>query len=257
MLRAYLLHRLRARNAHGLHSPFVYQFYTTVYRPRRDAFVYPGKLEQHYTQLAKSRQTIDIQDFGAGSRTGSSNRRHIGHLVRHSACGQQKGRLLYRLVQSFAPQTILETGTCVGMGTAYLAAARPQAQIHTIEGCPQLSAFAQAQFTQLQLPNIHLHTGALANTLPQVLRQLERPLDLVYLDANHQLAPTLAYFEACLPYTHEGTCWVIDDIHWSAAMEQAWAQLCARAEIKLSLDLFWMGILLGRDKQPKQHFVLY
>ena len=80
-------------------------------------------------------------------------------------------------------------------------------------------------------------------------------LDYVYIDGNHQKAPTLSYFNQCLLNSHADTVFVFDDIHWSEEMEEAWESIKAHPKVTLSLDLFYMGLVFLREEQlEKQHF---
>ena len=49
------------------------------------------------------------------------------------------GAILFKLVNYYQPQQILELGTALGMGTLYMALAAPEsATVYTIEGNPAL-----------------------------------------------------------------------------------------------------------------------
>jgi hypothetical protein len=39
-------------------------------------------------------------------------------------------------------------------------------------------------------------------------------------------------------------------------MKQAWQTIQSHESVSISIDLFWIGIVFFRKKQPKQHFVL-
>ena len=77
-----------------------------------------------------------------------------------------------------------------------------------------------------------------------------------YLDANHRYEATLKYFECCLKEIHENSVMVVDDIHWSSEMSKAWRQLCKHEQVRVSMDLFQLGILFFDKKLPKKHYIL-
>jgi predicted O-methyltransferase YrrM len=81
-------------------------------------------------------------------------------------------------------------------------------------------------------------------------------LDFIFVDANHRKAPTLSYFEICLPKVHENSIMIFDDIYWSKEMTEAWEQIKQHPSVGISIDLFQFGIVLFRKTQAKQHFVL-
>ncbi len=203
----------------------------------------------------RDQHTIEVTDLGAGSRKGSQPLRKVSTIARHSVSSQKVSELLFRLVAYFQPQHILELGTSLGVNTLYLAKAQPQARVTTMEGCPNLAAMARQHFIDHQMNHIQLQEGNIDTTLPDFLKG-DPKLDFVFLDANHREAPTLRYFEQCLSKAHEGSVFVLDDIYWSLGMQRAWQQIQQHPQVKLTIDLFRVGLVFFRDKQPKQHFKL-
>jgi hypothetical protein len=49
---------------------------------------------------------------------------------------------------------------------------------------------------------------------------------------------------------------ILDDIHWSKEMNQAWNELKNHPSVSLSIDLFEGGILFLNQKLPKHHYIL-
>lgn len=251
----FLLYRLKSFRLHGVHSPFVFDLYQNVIRHDGQFLAYP-KIEALRRQLLQDTSTLLVTDLGAGSRTGASNKRQVASIARTAAKPAKYAQLLFRLVNHFQPRTVLELGTSLGVTTAYLAAARPKAQVVTFEGCPNLAGAARNHFQQLGFHNISLVSGHLDETLPATLPELES-VDLVYFDGNHRYAPTLRYFEACLAKRTDDSVFIIDDIYWSAEMTRAWREICRHPDVTLSLDLFHLGLIFFRRHQPKQHFTLW
>jgi len=66
---------------------------------------------------------------------------------------------------------------------------------------------------------------------------------LAFIDGNHRREPTIRYFEQILPFCHNNTILVFDDIHWSAEMEEAWNHIKKVEKVTLSVDLFFKGIV--------------
>jgi predicted O-methyltransferase YrrM len=254
---SYLRYWLRSGNAHGLHSPFVYGLYTTVICHDGEYKAYP-QIEARRRELLRSSQSITVTDFGAGSQVSgaSGKQRRVRDIAHHAAKPPRLAQLLFRLVNHFQPSTTLELGTSLGLTTAYLAAADSRNQVITFEGCPNTSAIARETFTKLQLRNVQLVEGNLDTTLPATLARLTKPVDFVFFDGNHRYEPTLRYFEQCLSKAHENSVFVLDDIHWSAEMEQAWEAIKANPAVTVTVDLFYVGLVFFRKKQPRQDFWL-
>jgi predicted O-methyltransferase YrrM len=256
LLFRYLRFLLKSTNEHGVHSPFVFELYTRVIRPDPPAAYYCFQSIEHLRQqlLASSRQ-IQVLDLGAGSRVSSSKNRKIATIARHAEKSARFGQLLFRLVNHFQPQTIFDLGTSLGITTMYLAAPQPRAQVYTFEGCPQTLRVAQENFSRLNYTNIRSVPGNIDETLPATLARITA-LDFVFFDANHRREPTLRYFQLCLEKAHEESVFVFDDIYWSEEMAGAWQEIKAHPAVSLTIDLFFVGLVFFRKKQPRQHFVL-
>lgn len=252
---SYVRFLLRSGNAHGLHSPFVFGLYAHVINHDGPFAAFTG-IEQRRQQLQRSTQTIQVRDFGAGSHTGAGRQRRIQDIARTAAKPPKLAQLLFRLVNHFRPRTILELGTSLGLTTSYLAAADSRSRVLTFEGCPATAAVARETFAQLDLHNVELVEGNLDTTLAPALAALSTPLDFAFFDGNHRYEPTLRYFELCLAHRTERSVFVLDDIHWSRDMERAWNVIRQHPDVRLTVDLFFVGLVFFRRNQPKQHFRL-
>lgn len=233
----------------------MFDLYTRLIRsdnPHEPAFAPIRELQK---ELLKDAQTIQITDFGAGSRINSSRERAIRDIARNSQKPARFGRLMYRLIQRFGSRTIIDLGTSLGVTTLYEAAAAPTAQVLTFEGCPQTAAVAARNFRKLNRANIEIITGNLDETLAERLKTVSG-IDFAFFDANHRYEPTVQYFNTCLLKAHNESCFIFDDIHWSDEMEQAWETIKAHPAVTVSIDLFYIGLVFFRTQQPKQDFIL-
>jgi predicted O-methyltransferase YrrM len=252
---SYVRFLFRSGNAHGLHSPFVFGLYNYVIH-HSGQFAAFDLIENRRQELLRNHQQLTVRDFGAGSHTGAGRQRRIGDIASTAAKPTALAQLLFRLVNHFQPQTILELGTSLGLTTAYLAAANSRSRVLTFEGCPNTAAVARQTFEQLQLSNVELVEGNLDDTLAPTLATLTKPLDFAFFDGNHRYEPTLRYFNLCAAYRTERSVFVLDDIHWSSEMERAWGAVQQHPEVRLTIDLFFVGLVFFRRNQPRQHFHL-
>ncbi len=254
----YLRYLLTASNGrgHGIHSPLVYDFVSKVLSDRSAYPVYQG-IEAHRRRLLKDATLLQVEDFGAGSRVHPLRNRQVKDIAASSLKPAKYAQLLYRMVRHYQPATVLELGTSLGITAAYLASGLPAGgQLITCEGAPAVAAKASSLFQDLGLQSVRMVEGNFDLTLPPLLLETGR-IDFAFIDGNHREAPTLAYFEALLGYAHPRTILVFDDVHWSEGMESAWKQICAHRAVTLSVDLFFIGIvMLNPDVKEKQHFTI-
>lgn len=254
MISDYLKYLFQSGNEHSLHSPFLFDFYTKVVKDKQPLPDYAA-IEELRKELLKNERAIAITDFGAGSKRTSANERKIKDIARNSQKSPKLAQLFYRIVRHYQYKHIFDLGTSLGLTTAYLAKANPSAQILTFEGCPETAAIATENFKKLHLTNLEIVVGNLDKTLEKELKQVNK-IDFAFFDANHRYQPTVSYFEKCLNRVVEDTCFIFDDIYWSDEMKKAWQYIINHPQVTISLDMFWVGIVFFRTKQPKQHFVL-
>jgi predicted O-methyltransferase YrrM len=250
----YLLHRLRAKNRHGVHSPFVYRLVDKVIYDFSSQKVYP-EAEELRRQLILDTRMITVTDLGAGSHVNNNRQKKISDIARNALKPPQLAQLLYRLAAEMKPRSIIELGTCLGVTTVYLQKAVPGAKVYTLEGCPETAKIATETFKKAAVNNVALHTGNFDDTLPGVIKGLEE-VDFVFVDGNHQKEATLKYFEWCLPKVNENTLLIFDDIYWSEGMKEAWTQIKAHPQVTVTIDLFWIGLVFFRKGQVKEDFLI-
>ncbi|WP_291720133.1 O-methyltransferase [Bernardetia sp.] len=254
----YIYFYLKAGNQHNVHSPFVYQLYTLIIQGSEEYYAFE-ELEKLRQELSSDRTKLEITDYGAGSKVKSKgkNSRTVSEIAHRSAISKKKAELLFRLVEYFKPKAILELGTSLGLSTLFIALASDNStsQIITFEGCPQIAEKANENFEELEQDHIEIIVGNIDKTLPQTLSSLG-VLDFVFLDANHRYQPTINYFHQILEKSHNETVIVLDDIHWSREMEQAWKEIIEHPKVTVSIDLFQLGLVFLRKEQAKQHFKL-
>ncbi|MEK7254334.1 MAG: class I SAM-dependent methyltransferase, partial [Bacteroidota bacterium] len=237
------------------HSPFVFEFTEAVLEDDRWFYAFSEVEAQRRLWLTDIRK-IEVTDFGAGSLVNPGKVRTIGSLARHSANQPLICQMLFKIVQHYKPKTMLELGTSLGFSSAYLAAAALNGRLLTIEGCPKVAELAAENFRRLNIKNITLLRGRFEEKLPEALQTLGK-LDFAFVDGNHRKAPTLQYFEQCLTHAHEGSIFIFDDIHWSEEMAEAWAEIKQHPQVRLTLDLFFFGVVFFRKEQKeKEHFTL-
>ncbi|HJV20493.1 MAG TPA: class I SAM-dependent methyltransferase [Sediminibacterium sp.] len=240
---------------HGVHSPFVFELITRVLNDDRDFYMYQP-IENLREELLVRTTEITIEDFGAGSRVKKSPVRKISAIAASSLKPRKFGQLLFRLVNHLLPQTILELGTSLGITTSYLAAANSNARVITMEGSAAVADIARSNFMKLGLHNIALITGNFDHTLEPTLAQVQQ-IDFAFLDGNHRYEPTIRYFNHVMNKAHANTVIILDDIHWSSEMEQAWGEVKRDKRVRLTIDLFYIGLVFLRsEQQEKEDFII-
>lgn len=238
---------------HAVHSPFVFKFITEILNDRQHDLAYE-KVESFRKSLLKNKTVLTIDDYGAGSAVDKTKQRTIASIASHAVKSKKYGQLLFRMVRKYRPDTILELGTSLGITTSYLSLANPEAQVVTLEGASAVSRVAKNNFKEMNLQNVELIEGNFNDQLGRVVAALPS-IDFAFIDGNHRKEPTIEYFNSLMQKITYSSVVILDDIHWSAGMEEAWNYCKDHKDVTLSIDLFFLGILFFRKEiLQKQHF---
>jgi predicted O-methyltransferase YrrM len=254
---SYLLHRWKSTSVQVLHSPFVYRLYTECILQDKPIAI-SKVLEPLRKEALRDSRLLTYPDPGSGSHaTHSHTQRQVKQLARYSLKPPAQARLLHRLVNYVAPKTVLELGTSLGITTCYMASALPNnGKVFTIEAAEPVIPLAQSHISTAGLSDsVEVIHGLFDDVLPALLPQLQR-VDMVYADGNHRYEPTVNYVKQLLPYLHNDSVVILDDIYWSRGMQQAWQEIIQWPEVRVSIDLFHFGLLFFRKEQVKEHFIL-
>ena len=255
-IKSYIKFLFHSKNEHGVHSPFVFDLVTKCFYDNTKYSEYET-LKSYRKSLLENKNTIEVTDFGAGSRVFKSNTREISKIAQTAGITPKNAELLFRIVRYFQPKSILEIGTSLGLATSALSLGTEKAKIITLEGCPNTQKQAQIQ---LQGQNSNFQNVEFVNTefssYFKVIHPSPNTHQLIYFDGNHSKKATLDYFEALLPTISNDSVWIFDDIHWSADMEEAWEIIKNHPKVSVTIDTFQWGIVFFRAEQEKEHFII-
>lgn len=237
-----------------MHSPLVFDLITKVLIPAKSFYVF-DVIENERTKLLLDQRTILVQDFGAGSRKMKAAERRISDIAKYSLQPPKHAQSIFKLLQYFKPQNILELGTSLGVTTSYMASVSANCRIWTIEGADEVADVAQSLFQRLKLTNVRLEKGAFDAKLPVVISDMTK-IDCALIDGHHAFEPTMRYYREIRKITTEESIVILDDIHWSEEMERAWMEITKDPDVTLSLDFFHFGVVFFNRNRVKEHFRL-
>ena len=251
----FINYKITAYSEHDVHSPFVFDFYVDLIK-NKNPFKDFEELDLIRAQLLLDETTLNITDFGFGSKKLNSNQRKIKEIAKNGIAQKKQAEFLYRLINKFNPKTIVELGTSIGLTTLYLAKPIKKSTVFTIEGCSEIYKYANQLFSKNKVTNINNSNANFKDEFPRILSQIDS-LDFLYVDGNHSYEATITYFTLALTKKNAQSIFVFDDINWSNDMQKAWEEIYNHKDVKLSLDFFHFGIVFFRTEQKeKEHFVL-
>lgn len=253
---SYLIYLFTSGTRHSVHSPFVYKLIEEVIRDKQGYAAF-RKINTVRQSLLKNSQLIEITEFNRnrGSMSMSHQLKSVSTLARESSVNEKYGRLLYRLAAFFKPETVIETGTSLGLSTMYLALANDNAKVFTVDACTIKSEQAAAGFKSLGITNVEQQIGLFDIVLPGLIRKSGK-LDFAFIDGDYTCDGTTSIFDTLLKISHNDTVFVIHQIHKSTEMEKAWDRLAGYEQVTVSIDLFGVGIIFLKRELSRQNFVI-
>ena len=246
----------KAKTKYQIHSPFLFELIDEVLEDDRIFYAFQ-EIEAYRNYLVQNNTQISVTDLGAGSSVGNSGyKRSIRSIAKSAVSPQSQCEFLFRLIQHYKPEIMLELGTSLGVNTLYQAMGNVNGKMITMEGCKETANIAFQSFQKLKANNVGIVLGNFDEKLPETLKKLPK-LDYVFFDGNHRKKPTLSYFEQCLSLAHNDSIFIFDDIHWSKEMKEAWEEIKKHPSVTLSLDLYYMGMVFFRKENVvKEHFTV-
>ena len=251
----FLRHSWQAVPRNHIDSPFVHDFIQNVMSNTGQYYAFQS-IEGYRKKLLANRDKLTVEDLGAGSKRLKGRQRIVADITRNSLITPKYGQLLFHLMRHYQYRHALELGTSLGISAAYMAAVSGESTVISMEGSREIAAMARKTWEDLGLKNCSVVTGNFDTTLQEVLAT-SNTFDLIFIDGNHRYQPTVDYFQQCLPKLSSNGVIILDDIHWSAEMHQAWNDICAQQTTGITIDLYHKGLVFpGVQKQGRQKFIL-
>ena len=250
----YIKYLLTSKNHHAIHSPFVFDLVTNIIY-KKTSTNKTTEIESLRIVLCENYKLISVKDFGAGSNINKNKERKIKDIAKNSSKNKKFGELLYRIVKHFKPTEIFELGTSFGISTLYLSKANSNSNITTFEGCKESAKIAIENFKKLDCTNIDTIVGEFGENFSKKLAEKNK-VNMLFIDGNHSEDATIRYFEESIKYSDQKTILIFDDIHWSSGMEKAWDYIKKSQKTRVTVDLFFIGLVFLDQKLSKENFII-
>lgn len=198
---------------------------------------------------------MEFVDYGAGTSRDNRSaeemargfvaRQRIGDICRIASKPPRAARLLFGLLREIRPDVCLELGSCLGISTAYQAAAlelNGQGFLYSVEGAAPLADEAREVLERIGLSHrVEICTGRFADVLPDILAR--HKFGFAFVDGHHDEQATLGYFAQVRPSMQAESAMLFDDIAWSDGMRRAWTSIRADSAVSRTWVQFGMGLV--------------
>ena len=109
------------------------------------------------------------------------------------------------------------------------------------------------------MPEVVMEFEATPSNKADVLEEIENAdtIGLLHVKQNKNAAQLMIYFNAAIKKVNTESILIFDNIHDSKEMENSWEAIKMHKEVKLTIDLYKLGIVFFRLEQlEKENFII-
>lgn len=226
--------KIRHRKGFGVHSPFAYSLITKVIEESCSYYAYQQVDEIWRTQICNR---LTPEDF----------------LLRKPV-SEKCGKLLFRLVNRFRPDTVFEYGSSWGISTLYLYLGNPKTRLVCAEPDPRVFEFSRKILTQ-KAQNVSFINSDFSEGLTEYLRTAESPgfICIHRLSDGSEYESVYERLSLCLS---DNTVIFVEGIRSDNSALSNWNKFISDEKIRVTMDLFDMGIAVCDPKLNKQDYIV-
>ena len=227
-------YKLRYRKGHGVHSPFTYNLITKVIEEKFPYYVFE-EIESFRTQILERKDSYS-------------------QITAQKTHHRKYGQLLFRLVNFFNCENVLQIGASTGIMTLYLASALPACQCVVLEEDKDLKRFTEELIKQARLKNVRIETGDYLLESDELAKKLFG-FDLIFINTpNNELCKTI--IDTCF-FAKKDIIVIINGINKIRSIKVLWQQLKKKSNVNVLIDLDVFGIIFFKENINKQYYKIY
>ncbi len=238
--------RARHRRGFGIHSPFLFRLITTVVEGKRNNPEYKNfkQLKKEAIDLLKGTMVPELESLFLQYNLSVSK---SGNLYRKIELPLRYSKAVFRLIQYFQPENIFYFGPTLGVNLLIASQANPKSTVYHIDEDTKFQSFASELITKYN----ELSIKYLCEDPPPLVKA-------EFCFVNCPFDPVLSGKIVHKRINEHGIddVLIIRGIHESKEMEDCWLGLTASTEVRVTLDLFEIGIALFRKGLQKENFTL-
>ena len=239
------LKRARHRRGHGIHSPFLFRLITEVVENKR-------KLPEYkiFKDLKENAMTI-LEDSSEISLSAVYHQFNLPpanphRLYRKVEMPLRYAKVVFRLLREFKPFSVINYGPTLGANLALLAMANKESLVYQYINDTAYEQISNDLLKYLTITNVRFFNES---SVPSD--------DPAFLIINYPYNPAVSHevVQKRLDLQGDDDVMIIRGIHESKAMEAIWKETIASESVRVSLDLFEIGIALFRKGLQKENFI--
>jgi len=228
----YWKYYFNAKTKYQVHSPFVFEFVEQIVEDDRQYY--------YFNTIEGYRKQVSVTDTS------------LRNLAKKHSISPEMGRFLFKIVNKYQPKFAIELGTGIGIATLYQCTPSKKMQLYSLEENVGLAKKSQSLLQALGLQNVQFMIGPYEKSVPSVFSKMPQ-IDLVTINE----LTTQNLMEKILAQCAKEAVLVFNYPHRTKERLTQWEWLKSHPSIRLTVDLYNMGIAFFREEQKeKTHFDL-
>lgn len=240
------LRKARHWRGHGIHSPYLFRLVTEVIENKKQHPAY-RIIRSQKNQINNRLKEINRETEITYNNTPLQSLIGKKKLFKNVELGYRYGKLMLRLVREFKPSSVYSYGPTFGLNLLYLSLADENIPVNTFIPDPLLKQICSDSLENIPLTNVRFQSSASIDSNIQ---------DFVFINLFFLPEEARNTIQNKLKLIGDNDVMIVRGIHKSAEMENLWQEVIKEKKVRISLDLYEIGILLFRKKLQKQHFIL-
>jgi predicted O-methyltransferase YrrM len=224
-----LYRKLRYRKGYGVHSPFVYDLITKV-------------IEEKMPYYAFEKIRAGVQNFEPKP-------------PKERICFHKYGALLFRLVNFFKCEFVLQVGSPEGIISLYPASAHSGCECLVLENDQTSFRKTKVLAEKAGLSNLQVECTDYLKRIEDLFRQNKR-FDLIFINIpGYDNCPDI--LNLCISESKKECIFVVSGIRDNSKMKKLWKNIIQNHQVSVSIDLYSWGIFFLKNNIYKQHYKVY
>jgi hypothetical protein len=232
--------KARHRKGHGIHSPFLFRLITQVIENGGYFSAYPV-LKAADENVKNMLEILDVETYKPIEWQKFSSHR----IKQIHKLPSKYDRLLFRLVNDFKPERIDFYGSTFGLTLMALALADGRIVVKAQVENDHFRSFCRRLIEIYEVENIEITETGKPTAADFVV--IQNPLDPCSCDRILSTVLLQPDFQGVV---------VVSGIHTSPAMEAFWDSYKCNPAVRVTMDLFEIGLFICKKELQKEEFVL-
>lgn len=237
--------KARHRRGHGIHSPFLFHLISEVLENKtrlREYKIFKG-LKNNVLNLLRNFSEPSLSAIYDDFNLAPSNPRR---LYRKVELPRRYGKVAFRLIREFKPSSVISYGPAFGANLALIAMASKDSIVYQFINDPIYELASKEIIKGMDITNVRFFNENTISSVKSEFILINYPYNS---DASQKIV------QQHLKLHGDDDVLIIRGIHESKEMEAIWGAIVASENVRVSLDLFEIGITLFRKGLQKENFI--